>query len=116
LGCGYSGKILLFPWRQQILAPENIKPEVGIAYGPSRVSELQALDLQYRLYHPEGVMFTIPTLGKRRTVGASPKQVMFGAFPRNDCLCVVKCLRQYEAVTHQYRDKDLDKQAPWSSV
>ena len=78
----------------------------------SRVSELQALDLRYWLYRSEGVVFTMPTLGKKRTVGASPKQVTLGAFPNNDCLCVVKCLRQYEAVTHQYRNKDLDKPQP----
>jgi len=48
----------------------------------SRVSELQVLDLRYRLYHPEGVVFSIPTLGKKRIVGAPPKQVMFGAFQR----------------------------------
>jgi len=81
----------------------------------SRVSELQALDLRYWTYRPEGVVFTMTTLGKKRTVGASPKQVIFGAFPNNDCLCVVKCLKQYEAITLQYsntlqyRNKDLDK-------
>ena len=55
----------------------------------SRVSELQALDLRYRLYHPEGVVFSLPTLGKKRIAGAPPKQVMFGAFPGDDSLCVV---------------------------
>ena len=59
----------------------------------SRVSELQALDLRYRIYRPEGVVFTMPTLGKKRAVGAPPKEVMFGAFPEDDHLCVVKCLR-----------------------
>jgi len=47
----------------------------------SRISELQALDLRYRVFQPEGVLFTLPTLGKKRTVEAPPKQVMFGAFP-----------------------------------
>jgi len=56
----------------------------------SRVSELQALDLRYHLYRPEGVL---PILGKKRVVGAPPKEVMFGAFPKDSRLCVV---RQYE--------------------
>ena len=72
----------------------------------SRVSELQALDLRYRLYQPEGVVFSIPTLGKKGTVGAPAKQVMFGAFPEDDCLCVVECLKRYEAVTLQHRSKE----------
>jgi len=55
----------------------------------SRVSELQALDLRYYVYRSEEVAFTMPTLGKKRTVGAPPKEAMFGAFPDNDCLCVV---------------------------
>ena len=38
----------------------------------SRVSELQALDLRFRCYWPEGVVFT---LGKKRVVGTPPKEV-----------------------------------------
>ena len=44
----------------------------------SRVSELHALD---RTYHPEAVVFQLPTLGKKRFMGgASLKQIVFGAF------------------------------------
>ena len=67
----------------------------------SRVSELQALDLRYCCYGPEGAMFQIPTLGKNRVVGALPKEVMFGTFPEDSCLCVVRCLQQYEEATAQ---------------
>ena len=74
--------------------------------GASRVSELQALDLRYHSYRPEGVVFQFPTLGKKRVVGAPPKEVLFGAFPDDSCLCVMKCLRHYEDVTAQYRKKD----------
>jgi len=48
--------------------------------GANRVSELQALDLRYRTYRPEGVCFQLPTLGKKRKAGAPPKQLTFGAF------------------------------------
>ena len=37
---------------------------------------------------------------------------MFGAFPENDRLCVVKCLRQYETVTLQHRNKELGRPQP----
>ena len=72
----------------------------------SRVSELQALDLRYHSYRPKGVVFQFPTLGKKRVVGAPPKEVLFGAFPDYSRLCVMKCLRHYEDVTAQYRKKD----------
>ena len=78
----------------------------------SRVSELQALDLRYRSYHPEGVLFQLPTLGKKRIVGAPPKQLMFGAFPSDSCLCVMKCLRQYETDTLIHRKKDPGSSQP----
>jgi len=69
----------------------------------SRVSELQALDLRYSCYRLEGALFQISTLGKNRVVGALPKEVMFGALPEDSCLCVVRCLQQYEEATAQYR-------------
>ena len=78
----------------------------------SRVSELQALDLRYRSYHPEGVLFQLPTLGKKRIVGAPPKQLMFGAFPSDGRLCVMKCLRQYETDTLIHRKKDPGSSQP----
>ena len=68
-----------------------------------RVSELQALDLRYRTFRLEGVVFQLPTLGKKRVVGAPLKQIMFGA---SSHLCVVSCLRRYEATTSQYRKKE----------
>ena len=78
----------------------------------SRVSELQALDLRYRLYRPERVVFQLPTLGKKRVVGAPPKEVMFGAFPQDSRLCVVQCLRQYEKATAQYRKMEPSSPQP----
>ena len=66
-------------------------------------ASLMALDLRYR---PEGVVFQIPTLGKKRIVGAPPKQIMFGAFPGDSHLCVVKNLRQHEGTTSHHRRKE----------
>jgi len=72
--------------------------------GANRVSELQALDLRYRTYKPEGVCFQLPTLGKKRKAGAPPKQFTFGAFPDDNRVCVMSCLRRYEAVTLEHRE------------
>jgi len=69
----------------------------------SRVLELQALDLRYQLYYPDGVHFELPSLGKKRTVGAPPKQVVFEAFSADKKLCVVECLGCYEDTTSQFR-------------
>ena len=71
----------------------------------SRSSELQALDLRYRVLSPDAVSFRLSSLTKKRVVGAPPK-VVFGAFPEDSRLCVVKCLRQYEKVTEAIRPMD----------
>ena len=56
----------------------------------SRSSELQALDLRYRVFSPDAVSFRLRSLTKKRVVGAPPKEVVFGAFPEDSQLCVVK--------------------------
>jgi len=62
----------------------------------SRSSELQALDLRFRVYKPEGVTFRIPSLTKKRVTGAPPKEFFFASFPANSVICPVHCLRNYE--------------------
>ena len=78
----------------------------------SRVSELQALDLRYRLYRPDGAHFELPSLGKKRAVGAPPKHVVFEAFPSDKKLCVVECLRRYEERTIHFRSGGADQPNP----
>ena len=39
-------------------------------------------------------------------MGGPPKQLMFGAFPSDSRLCVMKCLRQYEMDMRTYRKND----------
>ena len=46
----------------------------------TRSSELQALDARFRVYRPDGVVFTLPTLTKKRKVGAPAKELFFGAY------------------------------------
>ena len=55
----------------------------------SRSSELQSLDLRYRVFSPDAVSFRLSSLTKKRVVGAPPKEVVFGAFPEDSRLCVV---------------------------
>ena len=45
----------------------------------SRTSELQALDLRFRRFRPEGVYFTLAALTKKQKVGAPAKGLFFGA-------------------------------------
>ena len=66
----------------------------------SRSSELQALDARFRIYRPDGVVFALPTLTKKRKVGAPAKELFFGAYSADSQLCVVQCLRQYELKFH----------------
>ena len=49
----------------------------------SRTSELHVLDLQYHIYRPEGVMFRLASLTKKRTPELPPKEVFFGV---NACI------------------------------
>ena len=46
----------------------------------SRMSALQALDLTFRLYKPEGVLFKLSSLTKKKKVGTLPNSL--GPFPR----------------------------------
>jgi len=78
----------------------------------SRVSELQALDLRFRRYTTDGVVFKLASLTKKRQAGASLKERYFASFVDNDKLCVVQCLKQYEAVTNQFRTIVPEKAAP----
>ena len=71
----------------------------------SRSSELAALDLRYRTFKPEGVVFKLPTLTKKRNPGAPPRELFFGAFPEDKDLCVVQCLRCYELATRDLRSQ-----------
>ena len=67
----------------------------------NRTSELQALDLHFRSYSPDGVLFRLASLTKNRNL---PKECFFASFPHDSRLCVVQCLQVYEEVTKKYRD------------
>ncbi|XP_069089249.1 integrase/recombinase xerD homolog [Pleurodeles waltl] len=63
-----------------------------------RVSDVRSLDLQGRIFSPSGVIFSISKRTKTGTSSAS-----YTAFPHNPKLCVVQCLKAYEAATEKFR-------------
>ena len=77
----------------------------------NRTSELQALDLRFRHYNPNGVVFRLASLTKKRQLGALVKECSFASFTEDPKLCVVQCLRQYEAVTQNLRTITPEKAA-----
>ena len=68
-----------------------------------RSSELAAHDLRFRSFYPEGVVFNLPCLTKSFRSGKNLKQSFHASFPEDKNLCVVECLREYEAPTKDMR-------------
>ena len=68
----------------------------------NRVSELQVLDLQFCNYKHNGILFKLASLTRKNQLGASLKECFFASFPGDDQLCIVQCLRHYEAMTVEY--------------
>ena len=58
------------------------------------VSELHALDLRFRYYKSDGVLFKLASLTKKRQLGSSLKECFFFSFGEDNRLCVVHCLKQ----------------------
>ena len=73
-------------------------------------SELQALDLRFRVYRPNGVLFCLKGITKTQRTGSLPKERFFGAFPKK-WLCVVECLRAYETMTAGHRNLQSEAQS-----
>ena len=53
--------------------------------------KLAFLDLRFRSYIPEGVLFKLASLTKKRKAGAPLKDYFFTSFAQDSCLCVVQC-------------------------
>lgn len=72
----------------------------------SRSSDIYALDLDYRQFTPEGILFRIPSLTKTRRSGP-PKEAFFTSFEEDPGLCPVATLRTYEGATEKWRSPDM---------
>ena len=70
----------------------------------NRSSDLHALDLNFRRYTPEGVVFVLPTLTKTRRSGP-PKESFYCRF-KEVILCPVHTLQIYEQRTENLRMKN----------
>ena len=77
----------------------------------SRSSDLHALDLRFRQFIPEGVIFRIPGLTKTRRFGP-PKEAFFAKFTDDEALCPVETLKVYEVKTTMLRTVDPMGPAP----
>ena len=69
----------------------------------NRSSDLHALDLEFRHFTPEGVVFVLPTLTKTRRSGPQ-KELFYSKFEDNR-LCPVCTLEVYEEKTQGLRLK-----------
>ena len=93
----------------QIFPPKSLSGKS--ADGPSgpvaasHTSELHALDLRFRAFNPESVLFKLSSLTKKRKVEASLKECFFDAFKEDGCLCIMECMREYEKRTLEFRNQ-----------
>ena len=71
---------------------------------PSRSADLSGLNLRFRKFLLEGVVFAAAELAKQS------RQSFFPAFPGNGRLCPVKALQEYELHTIDFRENDPKKQ------
>ena len=70
----------------------------------NRSSDLHALDIKFRRYTPEGVIFILPSLTKTRRSGP-PKESFYCRF-EDEILCPVHTLQTYEKCTANLRLKE----------
>ena len=65
----------------------------------SRTDLLHKLDLRYRVYRKNGVLFRVPQKTKNGKPGRPPTEVYFPAFSQDRRLCLVNYLKNYEKKT-----------------
>ena len=71
---------------------------------PTRSSDLTSLDLRFRRYAPEGVVFKPTKLAKQSKPEKEIAEIFFPSFPHNTKLCPVHTLRAYEPATKNIRN------------
>ena len=70
---------------------------------PSRANLLHKVDLRFRVFKRDGVLFTLPSVRKSSRVTSPPIDITFPAFPQDCRLCVVNYLKTYERKTKSFR-------------
>ena len=69
----------------------------------SRANLLHKLDLHFRVFKRDVVLFTLPPVRKSSRVTSPPIDFTFPAFPQDCCLCIVNYLKTYERRTKSFR-------------
>ena len=72
----------------------------------SKTSELRALDIRFRVYRLNGVVFKLTSFTRKRTPGLSPRSSFLLDSLVTKRLCVVECLKFYEKKTRVFRQPE----------
>ena len=78
----------------------------------SRANLLHKLDLRFRVFKRDGVLFTLPPVRKSSRVTSPPIDITFPAFPKDRRLCIVNYLKTYERKTKSFRQVHKDNPDP----
>lgn len=81
-----------------------------------RANSLHKLDLNYRVYKHDGVLFSIPLLTKTSRPNKSKKEIFIPGFSEDTSLCVVTHLIHYERMTLEFRDNNSSNNLLFLSV
>ena len=78
----------------------------------SRADLLHKLDLRFRVFKRDGVLFTLPPVRKSSRVTSPLIDITFPAFPQDRRLCIVNYLKTYERRTKFFRQVCKDSPDP----
>ena len=78
----------------------------------SRANLLHKLDLRFRVFKRDGVLFTLPPVRKSSRVTSPLIDITFPAFPQDRRLCIVNYLKSYERKTKSFRQVHKDDSDP----
>ena len=70
----------------------------------ARSSSVHKMDLRFRQFKSNGVLFKIPVLTKCSDLKRPLKEYFLVSFPPDRRLCFVKYLKRYEKVTERLRN------------
>ena len=73
-----------------------------------RANLLRKLDLRFRYYQSEAVLFQFPSLLKTSKPEKVINDLFIPAYPADHRLCLVNYLRHYEEQAKVYRESDAD--------
>ena len=78
----------------------------------SRANLLHKLNLHFRVFKRDGVLFALRPVRKSSRVTSPPIDITFPAFPQDRHLCIVNYLKTYERRTKSFRQDCKDSPDP----